>query len=288
MVRKTNLRAWLLALAWAVTGGAAQAMNPGNETSGTTSTGFPKSNDFAAVGPFATTLVSEGPDCEIYRPETLGKQGLRHPVILWGNGTGASPSTYEGLLDHLASHGFVVAAAQTSNAGTGQEMIACLDYLARQNEADWGSYTYLLDIERIATVGHSQGGGGAIMAGTDERVLTTISIQPYIRGLSHIENAQTAQNGPMLLFSGSSDIIASPTKNQRPLYDSANVPVFWATLRGAGHFEPTGDAAGFRGPLTAWLRYYLMDDQMARHVFKGNNCGLCQETTWAVDRRNFD
>ena len=68
------------------------------------------------VLPFSTTSGSLGLSCTAYRPSTLGQNGVTHPVILWGNGTGSSPSTYAGLLRHLASHGFIVVAANTSNA----------------------------------------------------------------------------------------------------------------------------------------------------------------------------
>jgi len=34
-------------------------------------------------------------------------------VILWGNGTFTTPALYDGLLRHLASHGLIVAAAES-------------------------------------------------------------------------------------------------------------------------------------------------------------------------------
>jgi predicted dienelactone hydrolase len=90
---------------------------------------FPSVSDFSRSGSFSTTSGNEGPNCTVYRPSTLGEQGRRHPIIIWGNGTGSSAGTYSALLTHWASQGFVVAAAQTSNAGSGAQMIACLDYL---------------------------------------------------------------------------------------------------------------------------------------------------------------
>src|SRR5690606_7050327 len=109
---------------------SALAVNPGNPDPGTPpGTGFPAVSDFAASGPFSVTNSNVNTTCAVYRPRTLGENGLKHPIILWGNGTGGSPSTYGRLLEHWASHGFVVAAARTSNAGTGEEMISCLNYL---------------------------------------------------------------------------------------------------------------------------------------------------------------
>ncbi len=92
-------------------GGAAGAAG----SAGTGAVPFPAVSDFAAKGPFATQSGGEGPSCTVYRPAFLGLGGVHHPIILWGNGTTASPPIYAGVLNHWASHGFVVAAANTSN-----------------------------------------------------------------------------------------------------------------------------------------------------------------------------
>src|ERR687894_1974916 len=65
--------------------------------------GLPPVTDFAATGPFAVTVQTDA-EHTYYSPATLGQGGIDHPIILWGNGTSASPSTYDGLLRHLASH----------------------------------------------------------------------------------------------------------------------------------------------------------------------------------------
>src|SRR5690606_7389899 len=102
-----------------------------------------------------------------------------------GNGTGTAPSGYSALLNHWASHGFVVAAANTTNAGSGQEMIACLDYLVEQNGRGSGTYAGKLNLDAVGSSGHSQGGGGSIMAGQDSRVTATAPFQPFVLGLGH-------------------------------------------------------------------------------------------------------
>lgn len=249
---------------------------------------FPPVSDFSRSGSFSTTNNNEGPDCTIYRPRTLGEEGRRHPIILWGNGTGGSPTTYRGLLDHWASHGFVVAAARTSNAGSGQEMIACLNYLVEQNGRSTGTYAGRLDLNKVGSSGHSQGGGGAIMAGRDSRITATAPFQPYVLGLGHVTSSQRQQNGPMFLMTGSSDTLAGPTLNGRPVFNNANVPVFWGNLSRAGHFVPTGDAGDYRGPSTAWYRYHLMNDGNAESLFYGSRCGLCTDRNWEVQRKGIN
>lgn len=249
---------------------------------------FPSVSDFSRSGPFSTTSGNEGPSCTIYRPRTLGEAGRRHPIILWGNGTGTGPSTYSGLLNHWASHGFVVAAARTSNAGSGNDMIDCLNYLVQQNGRASGTYAGNLNLNRVGTSGHSQGGGGSIMAGRDSRVSVTGPIQPYTIGLGHRSSSQSQQNGPMFLMTGGSDTIASPTLNAAPVFRRANVPVFWGERRFAGHFEPIGNGGDYRGPSTAWFRFHLMNDGNAQSTFYGSRCGLCTSSSWTVERKGIN
>jgi hypothetical protein len=252
-------------------------------------------SDFAAKGPFATTTdtATDPSNCTIFRPATLGEGGLRHPVILWGNGTAAFPQVYAGVLSHWASHGFIVAAANTSNAGSGKEILACLDFLAQRDAADGNPYSRHVDLDNVGVSGHSQGGAGAIMAGSDERVSVTAPLEPYIGAIPLGGTFDSAsireQKGPMFLMSGTKDTIAQPAVNQQPVYDDANVPVFWGTLVGADHLTAaTGDISGFRGPATAWFRFNLMGDASARQLFYGPLCALCADQSWQVQRKNIE
>jgi hypothetical protein len=254
----------------------------------TPGTPFPSVSSFDNSGPYAVTSQSEGPSCRVFRPRTLGQNGVRHPIILWGNGTGTGPTTYSGLLTHWASHGFVVAAAETSNAGTGRDMLACLDYLVQESNRTYGTYVGVLNTGRVATSGHSQGGGGSIMAGQDDRVKVTAPIQPYTIGLGHDTSSQRNQRGPMFLMSGGADTIAIPYLNAQPVYTRANVPVFWGERRYVSHFEPVGNGGAYRGPTTAWFRYHLMDDESARGTFYGRFCGLCTSLLWSDQRKGIE
>lgn len=254
----------------------------------TPGTPFPGVSNFERTGPYTTTNRSEGPSCRIYRPATLGRNGERHPIILWGNGTGTGPRSYAGLLSHWASHGFVVAAAETSNAGSGSEMLACLDYLVQESNRRFGTYEGVLNTGRVGTSGHSQGGGGSIMAGQDDRVSATAPIQPYTIGLGHRVSSQRNQKGPMFLMSGGRDTIAVPYLNAQPVFSRVNVPVVWGERRSVSHFEPVGDGGAFRGPTTAWFRYQLMEDETARSTFYGRSCGLCTSLLWSTQRTDID
>ena len=242
---------------------------------------FPK---FSTAGPFATTFVDVS-NCTIFRPSNLGAEGTTYPVILWGNGTSTQVAIYQGLLSHLASHGFIVAAADTSNAGDGSQMLDGLTYLTAQNATPGSPFYHHVDLQHVGASGHSQGGAGAIMAGRDPRVTTTVPLQPYILPISGGGRFLTAsigqQQGPMFLVSGGADSTAVPDTHQRPVFNGANTSVVWATLAGADHYAPFGDAGRFRGPATAWFRARLMGDAEAAQLFPPV-CMLCGTSGWTV------
>jgi Chlorophyllase enzyme len=247
-----------------------------------TTSGCPSvDGDWAGAGPFAVTTQQSGVGHTIYRPSRLGSRGCStHPVVLWGNGTGTSPSYYDALLRHWASHGFIVAAANTSQAGSGQEMVAGLDYLAAQHQTPGSVFSGRVDTAHVAAAGHSQGGGGAINAGGDPRVGVTLPIQPSPD--TSIENL----HGPTFLLAGQFDFIVSPLF-VRDLYErAAHVIALYGNLAGAHHGTPSGNGGGYRGPGTAWLRFQLMGDEQARGLFFGASCGYCTSEIWTEFLRN--
>lgn len=249
---------------------------------------FPAHPDYFTAGPYATVEAVEGPTCTIFRPAVLGEGGRKHPILLWANGITLSPHFYRGLLTHFASHGFVVAAADTSRVGTagnGQNVLACLAYLEAQHAGD-GIYANRLNIYRVGVAGHSAGGAGVIMAGRDPRITATAPVQPWV-GLAHGYDPAAAgqQNGPMFLSSGELDT-EIPYSHPEGVYTAANVPIFWGHRLGSGHNDPLWDAPLYRRPLTAWFRAHLMLDVSAASLFYGPNCQLCLNANWVVQRKN--
>jgi dienelactone hydrolase len=178
-----------------------------------------------------------------------------------------------------------VAAANTSNAGSGTEMLSCLTTMIANNRNTGSRFFQRVDVNRVGASGHSQGGGGTIMAGRDPRVDTTAPIQPFISlGLggfrrSSIDDQQSNSN--MLLMSGSADTIAPRGTQQEPVFEGTNVPVVWLTRNGADHFEPVGDGGDFRELTTAHFRAELMDDPAATQFIDTFN-----RIGWLVLRSN--
>ena len=261
VVRRTGLA---LALAAAVTPALAQP---------------PSAKTYDAKGPLAVRGYT-GERCTVFRPIEL-KPGAK--VILWGNGTGTQPVDYGVLLQQLASYGFVVAAANTPQAGSGADMLACLDWLTAENAREGSAYKGKLDLSKVGATGHSQGGGGTIMTGRDPRVTVTAPLMPGGRG--DVATAVTQQHGPMLLLSGGLDTTAPPDRSQKPVFEAAKTPVIWLTYKTAGHLAAMRDAGPYRGALTAWFLYQLDGDAKAGAMFSGEGCGYCMDQDWVIQRK---
>jgi hypothetical protein len=236
--------------------------------------------NFAGTGLFAVTVQTESANT-YYSPTNLGSNGCtRHPVILWGNGTFTSVSVYDALLRHLASHGFIVAAANTSNAGSGNEMLQGLTQLTQWNSQSGNRFAGRVDLANVGSTGHSQGGGGAINAAKNQGVKTTAPLEPWSGNQVGLQDSDTA-----MFFAGQSDTVVPPS-SVRSRYTGVSIAAGYAELAGASHFVPVGNAGGFRGPLTAWFRWQLMGDANGRGLFTGTNPGLGSDGAWTAYEAN--
>ena len=241
-------------------------------------------NNYRNPGPAKTVKEAGGEACTVWRPATVS---AKTPVIVWGNGRGQAPEKYETILSDLASWGFVVAAANTPNAGTGVETLACLDYLTAENAKAGDAMMGKLDLTKVGVAGHSMGGGGALNAARDPRIKATVAVLPYITVPTFAPDAISGQHAPLLIFSGTADTIAPPEKHQQPVFDGVKVPVLWATLNGATHMDPTtAKASEFAPVMVTFFRAQLMGDKAAAAWFVGTNCLLCMDGDWKLAKKN--
>jgi hypothetical protein len=255
--------------------------------------------DPSVTGPFATmTENNVGPAAGVgadggaapmftmFRPKDLAQGGLCHPVITWGNGTGSTPSLYKVLLNHLASHGFIVIASNSPQVSMGDPppMLAGVTWVIEQN-ADPSSALYQrVDTTHIGATGHSQGGFATTSAAGDARIT---AIAPC-NGASNQRNL----HGPAFLFCGGMDTTV-PCSTVMSAYNGiSNQPVMLADYLAADHanwisFNGT-TVKPVEATVTAWMRVHLMGDTALRGRFYGASCTLCQDTAWTVMRKMMD
>jgi dienelactone hydrolase len=241
---------------------------------------WPSVTDFAAPGPFAITHeMNVGPDAgyDIVRPAQLGAQGRKHPVISWNNGTLYPIADYQPLLDHWASHGFVVIGAHTNSTRGGAVHKAGIDWIVAEAARSGSAYFNMLDVARIGAAGHSQGAGATITAGADipgpMPIATSIAMMP----ISAFERPHLAQHQASMLLVSATDDDRANTVADQALAD-VTTEIVDAQFIGvhADAMHP-----GMHGPTAAWFRYQLMGDATARAQFyPPMTCGLCGDEAW--------
>ncbi|MET0342388.1 MAG: hypothetical protein ABW252_15395 [Polyangiales bacterium] len=210
----------------------------------------------------------------LVRPKEL-REGQKYPILTWGNGTCALPRGYIGLLQHLASHGFVVIAANSRFTGAGTPLLRGLDWLAKQN-ADPSSPLYQkLDLDRIGALGHSQGAGATSIAGRDPRVKATALLNGGGSG---------GLRGPTFVLTGEQDI--SPA-GARGAYNAATVPAAFLNLKKSDHITLITEPARTNPAITAWFRYQLLGDEAGKAYFAGTACKLCGSADWTYLQKNL-
>ena len=241
---------------------------------------WPSVTDFAAPGPFAVTHETDiGPDggYDIVRPARLGEQGRTHPIVSWNNGTLYQIDRYQALLDHWASHGFVVIGGHTNRTRGGAVHQAAIDWLVAENAREGSPYFGMLDVTKIGASGHSQGGGATITAGAGipapMGIVTTMPLMP----ISAFEPAHLTQHAAsMLMVSATDDERANRVADQA----LAEVGTELVDAQFVGVHEDAMNP-GIHGATVAWLRYQLMGDQQARAQFyPAGTCGLCDASGW--------
>jgi dienelactone hydrolase len=247
--------------------------------------------DYAAPGPFKTsTQAGTGPDgtYTVIRPATLGESGFLHAPVTFGPGTGMEVSQLSGLLQRIASHGFVIVARQlTGGPGdpvTLMRMTAGLDWLIAQNSVAGSVFEGKLDVKRAVAMGYSVGGTGAVEVGAHQAIATVVSI--------HGHQAKAALHSPLLLIGGTDDVMGDDRSWLAPTYDDSQVQTFFGTVIGANHGYIQGTVNGVPGgvetpAMIAWLRYWIYNDQGAKKYFYGDDCVMCREPWTDPKRKNW-
>ena len=238
------------------------------------------------VGPEAGVAGDDGtiPKFTLFRPATLSPNGLCHPVVTWGNGTGSTPNLYRSLLGNLASHGFVVIGSNNENVGQGnpKPMLVGVTWILEQNEDPSSVLYHRIDVTHIGATGHSQGAFATSSASGDSHITTNVPI----------EGAQVQRNlhGPAMFFCGGMDDIVGCEGAQSALDAVTTLPAMYAEYLSVDHGSWLGRGnrpSVVESTVTAWMRVHLMADDSLRSWFYGPTCKLCTDTGWSIQQKNM-
>lgn len=257
------------------------------------------------VGPLAGVVPDpiygdEQQRFNVYRPSNLADSGYCHPILIWANGYRDNPEQnppdcivdsganrwcgqYLPLLDHLASHGFVVVAPLSTATAEGDPLptTAGLDWILEQAEDSTSPYYHRLDTTKIGQLGHSYGGMSTCMTASDPR----FSALATICGTRALSGVHT----PMLFFCGGNDTTVNCSGVRDVFLTVTDQPAFFINEKNADHgsWVYQGPGGVSLSMAAAWFRVHLMGDEANRNYFYGDNCKFCTDNRVEVEQNSL-
>ena len=236
----------------------------------------------------------------IYRPKDLATSGYCHPIVVWANGHTDNPEPnpplcvvdsaankwcgqYLPLMNHLASHGFVVIASLSTTTSKGDPLptIAGLDWLLQQSETPSSPYYHRLDTANIGQLGHSEGSMSTCMSASEPRYKALAAISGT--------RALTGVHTPMLFFCGGKDTVVSCDSVRSTFLTVTNQPAFFIDELNSDHgsWVYQGAKGVSLSMAAAWFRAHLMGDTASRKYFYGPNCTFCTDSRVKVEQNSL-
>ena len=175
-------------------------------------------------------------------------EGGPYPLVLFSHGFAGFPEQSVDLTTHLASWGYVVAApdhverslggllgtaAQGVTPSTDPEVLtATADLVALTADGPTSPLRGMVDLERVAVLGHSAGAGAAYRtAATDPRI---DAVGAYSLGSGGDEGLGDAPTVPALVMLGEADETI-PADATREVFATMGTPRNLVEIAGAGH-----------------------------------------------------
>jgi hypothetical protein len=236
----------------------------------------------------------------IYRPKNLATSGYCHPILVWANGHTDNPEPnaplcvvdsgankwcgqYLPMMNHLASHGFVVIASLSTTTSKGDPLptIAGLDWLLQQSEDSTSAYYHRLDTANIGQLGHSEGAMSTCMVASEPRYKALASICGT--------RALTGVHTPMLFFCGGKDTVVSCDGVKDVFHTVKDQPAFFIDELGSDHgsWVYQGAKGVSLSLAAAWFRVHLMGDTANRKYFYGPSCTFCTDSRVQVEQNSL-
>jgi dienelactone hydrolase len=254
--------------------------------------------------PLETDNVGPNGDYTTIAPKELGEGEIKHPILVWGPGAGAWPGIYQTLLNHIASHGFVIVSYNSTPQGP--ELMTAIDWIVAESTRDGSPYFNKVDTTKIAAAGQSAGSLATFVVADDPRLTTTMHINggtfdPHTDVMKLVKPALFVCGDDPAVTGGDGTAVSDLARpNCDYDFEHANAPVWYGDVIGASHTtvidNPLSGTNAADDPLmkhflaatAAWLRWQLAGDQVMKALFVGPSCGFCMETSaWKVQQKNL-
>ena len=286
--------------------------------------GVPNAADTPGTGHFPAMKeeVASLPAHVVYRPKDLSALGrVKLGVVAWGNGgcSDDGASTRLHLLE-LASHGYLVIASGRILSGPGappraarpapqpgqppqiqpprtkaSDLTDAIDWALAENARRGSPFFGRIDPALVALSGWSCGGLQALQVAKDPRVKTMVlqNTGVFNEGGSAIPSMQISKDVLATIHTPTIYILGGPkdiayANGMDDFARISHVPVAVANLpvgHGGTYFESNGGAAA--SVAVSWLDWQLRGDLKSAERFVGEHCGLCDDSQWTLQRKQF-
>jgi hypothetical protein len=238
---------------------------------------FPPLTSYTATdGGFGSVVARNVSDATsgpvaIFRPSQYGQGGVRHPIVVWGNGRTNTVDIWARFLQRVASYGFVVVAPEQDMVTTAH-MNAGIDYVLRLAADPNGTDCGKIDTTKLAATGYSMGGGGAIGVAAGARITATFLFAAL--GINNTKNIKAPWAGT---FAENDEFFAWSTI--KPATLASPQPAFAAMITGTTHNNLPGNAKSSEAYI-GFLRWRFMGDPAGKEMFVGASCKICTDTAF--------
>jgi dienelactone hydrolase len=159
-------------------------------------------------------------------------------------------------------------------------MLHGIDFILSENDNAKSPLYGKVDTSKVGAFGHSQGSMATVQAAADKRIVASVPIMGA--QASAIRNVK----GPTFLIAGEKDTIVAPS-GVHDAFSASAVPTVYGLAMGQDHLMPGLDPEKIWDAVVGWFKVHLDKEEAARSLFYGNNCGLCNDPRWKLERKNL-
>lgn len=178
----------------------------------------------------------------------------------------------------LASHGFVAITIDTNSRfdqpeSRSRQLDSALSYLISEGDRINSPIAGLVDETRLATMGHSMGGGGALQSASRNRLSAAVPFAPFNSSNNNFDQIGV----PTLILACESDPTAPVSSHSRPFYNAmpSSTDKVLLEINNGNHACSTGRPNTNRALLAtygvSWMKRFLDKDRRFNQFLCGPN-----------------
>jgi predicted dienelactone hydrolase len=167
----------------------------------------------------------------------------KFPVICFGHGYQMSWHSYSYLTDSIVTHGFIIAFPKTemklfpSHLDFAKDIAFVLEEMAKSGKNPLSVFYNRIDSMNCA-MGHSMGGGSAILAARLSSSVHSLSILAPLDTRPSSIDAASELDIPSMIIAGKNDCITRPEIHQMPIYSNLkSLSKIIVTIKGGSHCQ---------------------------------------------------